>query len=170
MNLNTENANPDDEQLTAYLDGELPDEARSSVETRLAVDETFRQRLHELQRTWDVLDELPKPKVDHSFTQSTLEIVVADAKNAGRQSGGIVWRDWALRIFVFGFVPALSMIASYYLIQNWQDRSNRELLQQLPVIDNVDVYLKAQNAEFVDELKDSGLFEQNLELFDEGAE
>ena len=39
MNSKSENATPDDELLTAYLDGELDEGERTAVESRLADDE-----------------------------------------------------------------------------------------------------------------------------------
>lgn len=168
MENRTDQANPEDELLTAYLDGELEEAERADVESRLADDGELRLRLHQLQKTWDVLDQLPRTEVKHSFTQSTLEIVVADARQVSGASR-MSWQ-WPLRILVFLIVPALSMLSSYYFIRYWQDRPNRQLLEDLPVIDNVDVYLKAQTPEFLTELRDSGLFDQNLEILEEGIE
>ena len=48
------------EQLVAYLDGELDAESSLQVERRLAEDAEFRRELRQLQRAWDMLDELPK--------------------------------------------------------------------------------------------------------------
>ena len=42
-----------DEELVAYLDGELDPVDSSRVERRLADDELYRQRLAEMQHAWD---------------------------------------------------------------------------------------------------------------------
>ena len=44
------------EELVAYLDGELSPEAVQRVEHRLASDPEFRERLNSLQRAWSMLD------------------------------------------------------------------------------------------------------------------
>ena len=44
---------PDDEQLVAYLDGELTGNQREQLEQRLLDDDTLRMRLQQLQSGWD---------------------------------------------------------------------------------------------------------------------
>jgi len=67
-----------DEQLTAYLDGELSAEEASSIENRLVTDETLRLRLVVLRKAYDLLDELPETPHNQRFTKSTLELVIKD--------------------------------------------------------------------------------------------
>lgn len=55
-------ADPDTEDLVAYLDGELPSQEVSRIEARLAEDEGFRNRLVDLQRSWDMLERLPRTR------------------------------------------------------------------------------------------------------------
>ncbi len=61
-----------DEQLTAYLDGELSPKESLSIEQALVEDESLRLRLAELRKAYDLLDELPETPHDQRFTQSTL--------------------------------------------------------------------------------------------------
>ena len=50
------------QELVAYLDGELDAETSTRVEQRLTEDDDYRTQLQQLQRTWDLLDELaPSP-------------------------------------------------------------------------------------------------------------
>ena len=67
-----------DEQLTAYLDGELSAEEASAVERSLVGDEKLRLRLAELRKAYDLLDEIPETPHNQRFTKSTLELVVKD--------------------------------------------------------------------------------------------
>jgi anti-sigma factor RsiW len=71
---------PDTEELTAYLDGELDADARAAVEHRLAEDEAFRQRMQRMEDAWAMLDALPRTEADGSFTQSTVEMVALAAR------------------------------------------------------------------------------------------
>ena len=81
---NHESAQPEiDDELTAYLDGELDAASVRRVEERLARDTAYRGQLQKLERTWDLLDRLPRADVGEKFTKSTLEMVaVAAAKEA----------------------------------------------------------------------------------------
>ena len=47
-----------DEEIVAYLDGELDMETAAKVERRLADDPRYNARLNQLQRAWDMLDNL----------------------------------------------------------------------------------------------------------------
>ena len=68
-----------DEQLVAYLDGELDAESGRRIEALLASDAEVRRRLQSLERTWDLLDELDAAPVGEPFTQTTLEMVAVAA-------------------------------------------------------------------------------------------
>ena len=63
-----------EEQLVAYLDGELDDESSRSLEQRLATDSTLRLQLGRLERTWDLLDQLGRAEVGETFTRTTIEM------------------------------------------------------------------------------------------------
>jgi anti-sigma factor RsiW len=71
---------PDDEQLVAYLDGELSPEECRAVEDRLAKDDTFRQQLHDLDTAWEALSSLPPATVDDSFARTTIELACVQAE------------------------------------------------------------------------------------------
>ena len=92
----TENATHD-ESLVAYLDGELDATERARVEQRLHEDEKYRQRLEELQRSWELLDLLPSPKLSESFCNTTVEmaVVIADERMRADQSW-LLRRRWLL--------------------------------------------------------------------------
>ena len=51
---------PIDEQLVAYLDGELESQERDELEKRLGSDGQLRLRLRTLQRGWEMLENLPQ--------------------------------------------------------------------------------------------------------------
>ena len=52
----------------------------SLVERQLAEDADFRQELQSIERAWSALDALPTTKVDDSFSQTTMEMVVGAAR------------------------------------------------------------------------------------------
>ena len=59
--------------LTAYLDGELDEQASQAFEARLSRDPELRAEADALKRTWEMLDYLPKPEPSTNFTHRTLE-------------------------------------------------------------------------------------------------
>ena len=71
---------PLDEELVAYLDGELDAESGRRIEALLASDAAVRRRLQSLERTWDLLDELDAAPLGEPFTQTTLEMVAVAAR------------------------------------------------------------------------------------------
>src|SRR5690606_6889323 len=72
------------EELTAYLDGELTSDDRRRVEERLARDADYRTELQRMQRAWDLLDKLPRATVDDSFMRTTIEMVAIAAADEAR--------------------------------------------------------------------------------------
>lgn len=76
-----------DEALTAYLDGELPAAEASLLEQRLVDEPAMRKRLATLRQAYDMLDELPETPQSNSFTQTTMELVLADVKKSMQTSG-----------------------------------------------------------------------------------
>lgn len=71
-----------DEELTAYLDGELSATEAASLEQRLVDEPTLRQRLATLRKAFEMLDDLPDTPFNNSFTQSTMEMVIADVRQS----------------------------------------------------------------------------------------
>jgi anti-sigma factor RsiW len=156
------------EELVAYLDGELDPEASRDVERRLSQDADYRQRLRQLQQSWDLLDRLPKADIDPSFTQSTVALIAAraaddvDVVEAGRSK-----RRKILRWIGAGGVAA-AFLVGYALVYSVAERHNRRLLRDLPVIERIDEYRYAESLEFLQMLDREGLFvEEDIE--DEGS-
>ena len=102
---------PDDELLVAYLDGELDDGERASVEKRLVGEVGFRHRLQALQTGWEWLDDLPDESTNEKLVESTIELVVADI--LPRKKTDVSWfrQNWKSVAFVsvllFGFLAGV---------------------------------------------------------------
>jgi anti-sigma factor RsiW len=60
------------EELVAYLDGELDPMASESMSTRISLDPRLRAKAEAYQRTWDILDVLPRPEPSSTFANRTL--------------------------------------------------------------------------------------------------
>jgi hypothetical protein len=74
----------DDEELTAYLDGELDPAAAEVVAARLAANPRLRRRADSFRRAHDLLDYLPKPEPTADFTARTLTRLDIPARHRWR--------------------------------------------------------------------------------------
>ncbi|MCA9207454.1 MAG: hypothetical protein KDA55_03820, partial [Planctomycetales bacterium] len=128
------------DELVAYLDHELDDAERLRLERRLAEDPQYREQLVQLQRSWDMLDELPRATASESFTQTTVEMVaVSTAEEVERRQASLGWQRTAL--VVGGTLAALLLaVVTYNLVAANLAAPNRELAANLPVIENLDEY------------------------------
>jgi anti-sigma factor RsiW len=147
-----------DEELVAYLDGELDPAAATRVERRLADDASYRARLAQLQRAWDMLDTLQRAEADDDFARSTVEMVAVQAID-DVQTGQM--RAVRRRSLWWAGVAAALVVAAlsgYLWLSNRLDGPNRELVQDLPVIERMDEYRYADSVEFLQELHNEGLF------------
>jgi anti-sigma factor RsiW len=150
------------EELVAYLDGELDAEESLRVERRLADDPAYRQALQELEKAWDLLDALPRAHPDEDFTRTTVEMVVLSARQDFAQlKTQSQRRRWTalLSVAVLVLVAALAGFGGIYWTAG---RSNRELVRDLPVIENMEYYRHADSLDFLRRLESEGLFEEEV--------
>lgn len=66
-------SNEERENLVAYLDGELDEEASQILEAKLTLDPQARAEVDALRQTWGLLDYLPRAQPSTSFTHQTME-------------------------------------------------------------------------------------------------
>src|SRR6478609_5037399 len=78
--MSTTEAGSIDEEIVAYLDGELDSVAEAQVVRRLSEDAAYRARLGQLQQAWDMLDNLRRTEGDDEFVQSTVAMVAVQAE------------------------------------------------------------------------------------------
>lgn len=161
--MNTENpslaeSSAIDEELVAYLDGELSRDEAAKIERRMADDPKYAARLNQLQRAWDLLDTLNRTEADDDFVHSTVEMVAVQAvEEAKTQKLRVVRRRNFGWVAMAVFALAVSGIA-YGLVRYRLDQSNRELVQNLPLIERVDDYQNIDSLEFVKQLAKENLF------------
>ncbi len=142
-----------DDDLVAYLDGELSSTDRQQVERRLANEPEFRIRLRELQSSWDLLDALPQSMEDSTFTQTTVAMATRDA--AGKRASRWLPRRQQLVSIALAAITGLLGFAFVYFPM--KQRQNR-LLRDLPVAQNIEIYRYADDVEFLQSLYDQDVF------------
>jgi hypothetical protein len=151
-----------EEQLVAYLDGELDGESCRRIEELLAVDPEVRRKLHWLEQTWEALDELETAPVGEDFTRTTMEMVALAAEEDVRKSLEEAPRRRRRTWLLCGggmLAAGLAGFLAFTLIASNPNRElNKALVQNLPVLENLDKYQQVQDIKFLRMLEESGLF------------
>ncbi len=147
----------DEQLLVSYLDGELDAESVSALETRLTREDSLRLRLHALQKTWDMLDELPRTIPATSFIRSTIEMVVSSAKK--KKS---TWHRWPLRLVAMAVSFALMALLTFQIVRSIQNQPYRQFVQDMDFIENVYFYNEIEDIEFLERLHSEALFSEDL--------
>ena len=158
---------PELEELVAYLDGELESDRAQEIEQRLVSDPNYRTRLQELERTWEMLDWLPRSQTSPKFTQTTVELVAVQAEREvakGELRDKRQRRSGQLLVVVATLAVCF---AGFGLVWNWQQADERQLLRDYPLIEELDMYRNADSVEFLRRLEQHGLFTETEEVADE---
>jgi predicted anti-sigma-YlaC factor YlaD len=143
----------DRENLAAYLDGELDENSTRRIESVLTSSEVARNEVDVLAQTYDMLDLLPRPRAPGDFTEKTLATaklttyrkpLIQQQWYRSARKGAII-AGWGLALLTAG---AIGYSLTFRLIPRQDDF----LLQQLPLIQKLDVYVETGDIEFVKEL------------------
>ena len=170
MNASAQQApDPVLEELVAYLDGELPSEQKQQVEQRLSQDEPYRARLQELQAVWDVLDYLPPPEVDEQFTHTTVNMIAMAASREIEQSSSDSAPQNTTRLLL-GLAAVAALVVGFVIAAVMFRYPRRRLEQDLPVIENFELYRSVDDFEFLKELEKEPLFHEPQESSDDASE
>lgn len=153
---------PLEERLVAYLDGELDDAEVREVEELLATDPKARELLADLERTWALLDQLTPRGLDELFARTTIKMVsMAAADDLARQQSEIPRRRRRQWWIGAGCILGAALAGFLAVAWLWPD-PNRQLLQDLPVLEDLDelqhVFNKDDDIAFLRLLQQEGLF------------
>ncbi|MEN6459486.1 MAG: hypothetical protein ABFC63_11215 [Thermoguttaceae bacterium] len=144
-----------DEPLVAYLDGELDAESVRRIEALLATDPAMQSRLQSLERVWNVLNELDAAPVGDPFTQSTLEMVALAARDDLDHERAAAPRRRRPLVFVAVLAAA---VAGFGTAAFWIPDRNRQLLDELPVLEAMDDFRQVESIDFLRLLRKENLF------------
>lgn len=156
---------PSNEELVAYLDGELEAAAADEVERAIAADAHLQHEVDSMVRAFDMLETLVAPQASQEFTQRTLHTVHSlespDAtvqREAGDDaatrlvpavtSGGIsttLLATWAVGLV---FCSAIGFLCT----NRWFAPQRRDIAHDLPVIEQLNLFQDAHSVEFVEAL------------------
>ena len=152
------------EDLVAYLDGELPDEQVKQIDHVVANSAVARHEMEALARTWELLDVLPPSKASDDFltkTMANLKVLETPFRLTDqwwfvpvRRSFAIA--GWITALFVCGWL-------GFQITRHWIADPHAILLNELPVIENLDHLQEVRELEFLNELKRANLFDDAQE-------
>ncbi len=148
-------AEADDSLLVAYLDGELSDVEMLQLEDRLTGDAELCKRLHGLQKSWDLLDQLPVKPVNDSFTRSTIEMIIQQEFKQTKSRWQLM-TAWPVRMAIAFTLFLAAALISYIVARHQQLGPQRELIKNLAFLEKADLYTYVPSIEFLQKLNDHG--------------
>lgn len=174
-----------DEDLVAYLDGELDTEEASAVESRIARDAKARSKAEAFRKTYDLLDYLPKPEPSPTFATRTLTKLDTtaprvDSNGSGRVSGlsptlstassepqsstgFLTFLLWAVAALFAGTVGYFGhLLARPHL----ETKNDPPAMQQVRLLEYLPLFLGVDDLAYLKALDESELFsEPDVETF-----
>jgi anti-sigma factor RsiW len=145
------------EGLVAYLDGELSAEERQCIEQRLANDPDCQRQLNALQKSWDLLDVLPRATADHELMQTTIAMVARQVQEETAKSspaGSKVSRSFPWK----GVAIVTTALIGFAIVDIPMRMLRHRNLRDLPIAQNLELYHYADDIEFLDLLQREGMF------------
>lgn len=151
------------ENFVAYLDGELPEGESVKVEQALASNEIARHEIESLARTWELLDVLPRTTATEDFTRKTMATLTtaevpkdfANSEVAKKAKQFVQTAIWFLGL-------AALATAGFFITHSLIPEPTDELVQELPVIQNLDRYQEVGDLEFLRKLESERLWKQRV--------
>ena len=155
----------DDDDLIAYLDGELDEVESRAVESRLADDVESRARADEYQKTYELLDYLPKPAPSPTFTTRTLtslQPILAPTVSGTQPIPTLPHRAWPeLLGWVVAVVLAVGggFLAHRLIGALSSEKSEPASADDYKLMGKLPLYVGVDDLDFVRELDKSDLFD-----------
>jgi anti-sigma factor RsiW len=149
--------------LVAYLDGELTEVESRTLATKLTSSISARREVEALEKTWELLDHLPRPQASREFTERTL----TQAQGAASLDDRLVdvaskTAQGLLRAGIVVLAASATVGISYAAIRwLWPDPSAR-LARDLPIAEHLDEYRDVGTIDFLKRLDDDPAFNEDF--------
>ncbi len=156
-----------DEQLVAYLDGELPSNELRALEQRLGSDAALRARLRELQNGWELLDQLPLASSSNTLLETTIRMAAIDGSMGVRGSAAKVTRR-KLPPFAWLAMATAGCFFIGFAVMRVRERLNfQSQLRDLPIAMHLDAYLHASDLDLMETLSQMPAWQGANEMADQ---
>lgn len=148
--------------LVAYLDGELNDAEARAISSKLTASPTARREVDVLEKTWELLEYLPRPKAPEDFTERTLTGVRQIEDKGGKLETALVQTTrGAVRAALWVAAALLAGGAGYALTYwGWPDPTAR-LARELSIAEHLSEYRDVGDFDFLKQLAGSPEFESD---------
>lgn len=162
MSLQPEsNSHFDDEDLVAYLDGELDTETAARIRRCCDLDSVLRKRVDDLQASWNLLEQLPSVQPNPQVAQTTIELItqgMVRERTHGWRALLARWR-WPLLALASLSACGAGLLDSYLELRRFKQAVVNDLpvLTHLKDLDNIDSLAWLAELETVENLSAAGL-------------
>ncbi|WP_406701220.1 hypothetical protein V5E97_26575 [Singulisphaera sp. Ch08] len=145
--------------LVAYLDGELNEAEAQAIATKLTKSATARREIESLEKTWSLLDHLPRGQVSDDFTARTLTEVHRLSTEGGRFESAVrQTTQRVLRVAVWMMVGLLTVGAGFAITQWVWPNPTARLARDLSIAEHLDEYREVDSFELLEILAHSPEF------------
>ncbi|WP_435005447.1 anti-sigma factor family protein [Tundrisphaera lichenicola] len=143
----------DRSNLVAYLDGELNEAQTRAISAKLAQSTTARREVAAFQKTWDMLDLLPRTEASDDFASRTLTFATVGGVPGERMASAASAMARTIGIGVaYATTLALMSVVGYFLVARlWPDPTAR-LARDLPIAESLDEYLDVGSIEYLEKI------------------
>lgn len=140
--------------LVAYLDGELPAPRRAQLDAILETNPVARKELESLEKTWALLDELPKETATPTFTAATMAAITAERPVVDRlaeDAGAFSKR--ATAVLAWLAIPAACGFAATFITARVVPTGREAVTEDFAVLKDLDLYQQVGSLEFLEALR-----------------
>ena len=149
--------------LVAYLDGELSEKESKGIEEVLATSPVARNQVETLSRTWKLLDYLPQIKASQEFTERTVSLAKVEVATRLPLSEQPWFEQTRRSMIAASWLLGLTLMSllGFTITNSWIHDPSAQLVKELPVVENVEIYREIGTVKFLEELKRSNLFDES---------
>jgi hypothetical protein len=142
--------------LVAFLDGELNEGESRVISTKLRESPTARREAEVLEKTWELLEHLDRPKASEDLTERTLTEVKRLSERGGElETAFKLATRRALRASIWVLASGLTFGLGYAItLWIWPNPTAR-LARELPLAEHLDEYRAVGNIDYLKELANS---------------
>ncbi|WP_422926671.1 hypothetical protein [Singulisphaera sp. PoT] len=145
--------------LVAYLDGELNEAESRAISTKLTKSPTARREVEVLEKTWEMLELLERPKASEDFTARTLHEVEQLDLKGNKFESALMHAGRRTVVAALWMVASMVALGGGYAIMQWVlPNPTARLARDLSIAEYLDEYRDAGSFQFLQELESSQEF------------
>ena len=148
--------------LVAFIDGELTEAESRALTTKLTHSPTARREVELLKKTWEILDQLPRPAVNDQFHERTLSYVRSTEFRTEKRLESLKQAAaFLLRCAACVLTAAAVAVAARAVTKRAWANPDERLIQNLSLAEHLDEYLEVGDFEFLERLRNTPEFGAN---------